>query len=98
MNTDHILTIEDMDRTVVLTDAEIILLRGLVGSYQHMMLLDLRKGALTETGIRDYRRSLAEAGELTLWAKYAVVHAARKPENLISGHWVEPQAKSEGAA
>ena len=64
MNTDHILTIEDMERTVTLTDAEIILLRGLVGSYRHMMLLDLRKGALTETGIRDYRRSLAEAGEL----------------------------------
>lgn len=64
MNTDHILTIEDMERTVTLTDAELTLLRGLVGNYQRMMLLDLRKGALTETGIRDYRRSLAEAGEL----------------------------------
>ncbi len=49
---------------IMLTAEERILLRGLVGSYQHMMLLDLRKGSLTETGIRDYRRSLAEAGEL----------------------------------
>lgn len=64
MNTDHILTIEDMERTVTLTDAELTLLRGLVGNYQRMMLLDLRKGSLTETGIRDYRRSLAEAGEV----------------------------------
>jgi hypothetical protein len=58
--------IEDLytGQPVHLTAEERILLRGLVGSYQHMMLLDLRKGALTETGIRDYRRSLAEAGEL----------------------------------
>jgi hypothetical protein len=58
--------IEDLytGQPVNLTGEERILLRGLVGSYQHMMLLDLRKGSLTETGIRDYRRSLAEAGEL----------------------------------
>ena len=58
--------IEDLytGQPVMLTADERILLRGLVGSYQHMMLLDLRKGSLTETGIRDYRRSLAEAGEL----------------------------------
>ena len=58
--------IEDLytGQPVNLTAEERILLRGLVGSYQHMMLLDLRKGSLTETGIRDYRRSLAEAGEL----------------------------------
>lgn len=66
MNTDHIHTIEDLytGQPVMLTAEERILLRGLLGSYQHMMLLDLRKGSLTETGIRDYRRSLAEAGEL----------------------------------
>ena len=58
--------IEDLytGQPVHLTAEERILLRGLLGSYTHMMLLDLRKGALTETGIRDYRRSLAEAGEL----------------------------------
>lgn len=58
--------IEDLytGQPVHLTAEERILLRGLLGSYQHMMLLDLRKGSLTETGIRDYRRSLAEAGEL----------------------------------
>ena len=58
--------IEDLytGQPVHLTGEERILLRGLLGSYQHMMLLDLRKGSLTETGIRDYRRSLAEAGEL----------------------------------
>ena len=69
MNTDHIHTIEDLYTgqpvmLIMLTAEERILLRGLLGSYQHMMLLDLRKGSLTETGIRDYRRSLAEAGEL----------------------------------
>ena len=41
-----------------------LLLKGLVGNYQRMMLLDLRKGALTEQGIRRYRADLAEAGEL----------------------------------
>lgn len=66
MNTDHILTVEDIahDRLVRLTHTERTMLKGLVGNYQRMMLLDLRKGALTETGIRDYRQSLAEAGEL----------------------------------
>jgi hypothetical protein len=58
--------IEDLytGQPVMLTGEERILLRGLLGSYTHMMLLDLRNGSLTETGIRDYRRSLAEAGEL----------------------------------
>jgi len=66
MNTDHILTIEDIaqDRLIRLSEQDITLLRGLIAGYQHAMLLDLRKGSLTETGIRDYRKSLAEAGEV----------------------------------
>lgn len=64
MNADHIHTAEDLGRPVVLTDGDITLIKGLIAGYQHAMLIDLRKGSLTETGIRDYRRSLAEAGEL----------------------------------
>jgi hypothetical protein len=57
--------IEDLTtQTVALTADELTLLKGLVGNYQRLMLLDLRKGSLTETGIRNYRLALAEAGEL----------------------------------
>jgi hypothetical protein len=48
----------------MLTGEDRLLLKGLVGNYQRMMLLDLRKGSLTETGIRNYRADLARAGEL----------------------------------
>lgn len=51
-------------QSVVLTSAQRTLMRGLIGGYQLSMLQDLRKGSLTETGIRNYRQSLAEAGEL----------------------------------
>lgn len=49
---------------VALTDAEATMLRGLVSHYRHSMLLDLRKGQLTESGIRQYRQDLAESGEI----------------------------------
>jgi hypothetical protein len=58
------LNITDDLHLVALTGEDLTLLKGLVANYRRMMLLDLRKGALTETGIRDYRRSLAEADEL----------------------------------
>jgi hypothetical protein len=58
------LNITDDLHLVALTGEDLTLLKGLIGSYQLDLLHDLRKGALTETGIRDYRRSLAEAGEL----------------------------------
>lgn len=66
MNTHHIIDTEDLysGEPIMLTGEERILLRGLVGNYQRMMLLDLRKGALTETGTRNYRADLAKAGEL----------------------------------
>lgn len=66
MNTNHIIDTEDLysGEPVMLTGEERLLLKGLVGNYQRMMLLDLRKGALTEQGIRRYRADLAEAGEL----------------------------------
>ena len=66
MNTDHIHTIEDLytGTPVMLTGEERTLIRGLIGNYQLDMLRDLRKGALTEQGIRRYRGDLAEAGEL----------------------------------
>lgn len=66
MNTDDIMSIEDLysGEPVNLTGEERILLRGLIAHYQHTMLLDIRKGALTEAGIRRYRADLAEAGEL----------------------------------
>ena len=66
MNTNHIIDTEDLysGEPVPLTGEERLLLKGLVGNYQRMMLLDLRKGSLTETGIRNYRADLAKAGEL----------------------------------
>jgi hypothetical protein len=54
----------DTVHLVALTDNDLSLIKGLIASYQHTMLLDLRKGALTEQGIRRYRADLAEAGEL----------------------------------
>ena len=54
--------IDQLPITVTLTPAQARLLSGLVSSYQLELLHDLKKGALTETGIRDYRRSLAKLG------------------------------------
>lgn len=52
--------------TVTLTPAQARLLSGLVSSYQLELLHDLKKGALTETGIRNYRNDLAAAGEIVV--------------------------------
>jgi hypothetical protein len=49
------------DRPVRLSGEDRTLLLGLLGNYRLMLLIDLKKGALTETGIRNYRQSLAEA-------------------------------------
>ena len=49
------------DEPVRLSGEDRTLLIGLLGNYRLMMLLDLKKGALTEQGIRSYRAALAEA-------------------------------------
>ena len=40
-----------------------LLIEGLLADYQRRMLLDLKRGGLTETGVTNYRRDLALAGE-----------------------------------
>lgn len=40
-----------------------LLIEGLLADYQRRMLLDLRRGGLTEEGQRNYRQDLAIAGE-----------------------------------
>ncbi len=46
-----------------LTPDHWLLIEGLLADYQRRMLLDLRRGGLTETGERNYRQDLAIAGE-----------------------------------
>ncbi len=53
------------DEPVRLSGEDRTLLIGLLGNYRLMMLLDLKKGELTEQGIRSYRAALAES-DLTL--------------------------------
>lgn len=53
------------DEPVRLSGEDRTLLIGLLGNYRLMMLLDLKKGELTERVIRSYRASLAES-DLTL--------------------------------
>ena len=53
------------DEPVSLSGEDRTLLIGLLGNYRLMMLLDLKKGQLTEQGIRSYRAALAES-DLTL--------------------------------
>jgi hypothetical protein len=66
MNINHIMSVEDLqpDQPVFLTVDERLLLRGLVGNYRRMLLLDLRNARLADSGIRNYRQSADEAGEL----------------------------------
>ena len=49
------------DEPVRLSGEDRTLLIGLLANYPLMMLLDLKKGQLTENGIRSYRAGLAEA-------------------------------------
>jgi hypothetical protein len=49
------------DEPVRLSGEDRTLLIGLLANYRLMMLLDLKKGQLTENGIRSYRAGLAEA-------------------------------------
>ena len=49
------------DEPVRLSGEDRTLLIGLLANYRLMMLLDLKKGQLTEAGIRSYREGLAEA-------------------------------------
>lgn len=53
------------DEPVRLSGEDRNLLIGLLGDYRLRMLLDLKKGQLTESGIRSYRAALAES-DLTL--------------------------------
>ena len=48
------------DEPVRLSGEDRTLLIGLLANYRLMMLLDLKKGQLTENGIRSYRAGLAE--------------------------------------
>ena len=49
------------DEPVRLSGEDRTLLIGLLANYRLMMLLDLKKGQLTENGIRSYREGLAAA-------------------------------------
>ena len=53
------------DEPVSLSGEDRTLLIGLLGDYRLRMLVDLKKGQLTESGIRSYRVALAES-DLTL--------------------------------